>query len=44
MHVVGNGDPVSRVSLTAKQLIGMPVGRFGQGGMQTSKAVSEVVV
>ena len=43
-HVVGNGDPVSRVSLTAQQLIGMPVGQFGHGGMQTSKAASEVMI
>jgi hypothetical protein len=44
VHVVGNGDPVSRVSLTAQQLIGMPVGQFGHGGMQTSKAATEVMV
>jgi len=43
MHVVGNGDPVSRVSLTAQQLVGMPVGSFGIGAMKTSKSVSEVV-
>lgn len=43
VHVVGNGDPVSRVSLTAQQLIGMPVGEFGVGGMKTSKTISEVV-
>jgi hypothetical protein len=42
-HVVGNGDPVSRVSLTAQQLIGLPVGEFGVGGMKTSKTISEVV-
>jgi hypothetical protein len=43
MHVTGNGDPVSRVSLTAQQLVGMPVGQFGFGGMQTSKPASEVM-
>jgi len=43
MHVVGNGDPVSRVSLTAQQLVGMPVGSFGIGAMKTSKSVTEVV-
>lgn len=42
-HVIGNGDPVSRVSLTAQQLIGMPVGEFGVNGMKTSKTISEVV-
>jgi hypothetical protein len=43
MHVVGNGDPVTRVSLTAQQLIGLPVGQFGIGGMETTKAVTEVI-
>jgi len=41
-HVVGNGDPVSRVSLTAQQLIGMPVGEFGVGSMKTAKSISEI--
>ena len=44
MHVASNGDPVSRVSLTAQQLIGMPVGEFGVGSMKTAKPISDVVV
>jgi hypothetical protein len=44
VHVVGNGDAVSRVSLTAQQAIGMPVGAFGVGSMKTSKSCSEVLV
>jgi hypothetical protein len=43
IHVVGNGDPVSRISLTAQQIIGMPVGEFGVGSMKTAKTLSEVV-
>ena len=43
VHVVGNGDPVSRVSLTAQQLVGMPVGEFGIGSMKTAKPCSEVI-
>lgn len=43
IHVAGNGDPVTRVSLTAQQLIGMPVGEFGVGSMKTSKPISEVM-
>jgi hypothetical protein len=43
MHVVGNGDPVSRISLTAQQMIGMPVGEFGVGSMKTAKPLSEVI-
>jgi hypothetical protein len=43
IHVAGNGDPVSRVALTAQQLAGLPVGSFGHGAMQTAKPVSEVI-
>jgi hypothetical protein len=43
-HIVGNGDPVSRISLTAQQLAGMPVGEFGIGSMKTAKPCSEVIV
>jgi hypothetical protein len=42
-HVIGNGDPVSRISLTAQQLIGMPVGEFGIGSMKTARSIGEVV-
>jgi hypothetical protein len=42
-HVQGNGDPVSRVSLTVQQLAGLPVGEYGIGGMKTGKAVTEVM-
>ncbi|GAB1256378.1 DUF1552 domain-containing protein [Aurantivibrio plasticivorans] len=41
-HVVGNGDPVSRISLTAQQLAGMSVGEFGQGSMKTDRVATEV--
>ncbi len=42
-HIVGNGDPVSRVSLTAQQLVGMSAGEFGVGSMKTAKPCSEVM-
>ena len=42
-HVLGKGDPVSRVALTAQQLVGMPVGSYGVGGMKTTKTLNEVV-
>jgi hypothetical protein len=42
-HIAVSGDPVSRVSLTAQRLIGLPVGEFGVGGMKTSKAITEVM-
>ncbi len=42
-HIQGNGDPVSRVVLTAQQLAGLPAGQFGDGAMKTTKAISEIV-
>jgi hypothetical protein len=43
IHVAGNGDPCSRVGLTIQQTLGMPVGSWGLGAMQTSKPISEVI-
>jgi hypothetical protein len=43
VHVVGNGDPVSRAALTVQQLAGLSTGSWGVGGMETSKAISEVI-
>ena len=42
-HIQGNGDPVSRVALTAQQLVGLPAGTFGEGAMRTTKSVSEIM-
>ena len=42
-HIQGNGDPVSRVVLTAQQLVGLPAGTFGDGSMRTTKSISEVI-
>jgi hypothetical protein len=42
-HIVGKGEPVSRLALTAQQLAGAPVGEFGIGAMKTSRPVSEVM-
>lgn len=43
-HISGNGDPSSRVGLTIQQVMGMPVTSWGDGAMQTSKPISEVMV
>lgn len=43
-HISGNGDPSSRVGLTIQQVIGMPITSWGEGAMQTSKPVSEVMI
>jgi hypothetical protein len=42
-HIAGNGDPVTRVSLTAQQLTGAPVGEFGTGAMKTARPISEIM-
>jgi hypothetical protein len=42
-HVAGKGDSVTRVSLTAMQLAGAPVGEFGTGTMKTSRPLTEVM-
>ncbi|RYD60033.1 MAG: DUF1552 domain-containing protein [Sphingomonadales bacterium] len=42
-HIDGKGDPSSRVGLTIQQVMGMPVETWGEGGMQTSKPISEVI-
>jgi hypothetical protein len=42
-HIRGAGDPVTRVSLTAMQLVGAPVGEFGTNTMKTSRPIGEVM-
>ena len=42
-HVASKGESVTRVSLTAMQIAGAPVGEFGAGTMKTSRPISEVM-
>jgi len=42
-HITGKGDTVTRVSLTAMQLAGAPVGEFGTGSMKTSRPITDVM-
>jgi hypothetical protein len=42
-HIHTTGDSVTRVSLTAMQLVRAPVGEFGSGTMKTSRPVTEVM-
>jgi hypothetical protein len=41
-HIVAGGEPATRVSLTAQQLIGLPIGEFGHGAMKTGKSFGEL--
>jgi hypothetical protein len=42
IRVVGNGDPISRVGLTAMQAVGVPIQSWGTRSNETSKPVSEL--
>jgi hypothetical protein len=44
MHIVGNGDPITRVGLTALQAMGVSVNTWGTKSLQTSKTISEILV
>ena len=44
MHIAGNGDPISRIGLTVMQAMGIPIGSWGTGSMETNKIISEVLV
>ena len=44
LSVIAQAEPVSRVGLTAMQVMEVPIDSFGAGSMQTRKPVSEVVV
>ena len=43
-HIVGNGDPNSRIGLTTMQVMGINVDRWGTGSMETTKTISEILV
>jgi hypothetical protein len=42
-HIHAMGESVTRVSLTAQQLVGAPVGEFGSGSMKTARPIAEVI-
>ena len=42
-HIHATGESVTRVSLTAQQLVGAPVGEFGSGSMKTARPIAEVI-
>jgi hypothetical protein len=43
LHVNCNGDPGTRLGLTAMQVFKVPVNKFGTGGMETNRAISEIL-
>ncbi len=44
IHVSAIGEPVTRLGFTFQQIMGVPVEKWGQGSMQTNKAVGEITV
>ncbi len=42
-HIASKGESVTRVSLTAMRLAGVPVGEFGTAAMKTTNPISEVM-
>lgn len=44
VHVAGNGDLVTRVGLTLQQALGVPVGSWGIGPLESTRPISELMV
>jgi hypothetical protein len=44
LHIVGNGDPISRVGLTVMQVMGLTIEKWGTGSLQTAKPISEILI
>jgi hypothetical protein len=44
IHVSGNGDAITRIGLTAMQVMGVPVQTWGTKSNQTSKTIREILV
>ena len=42
-HIHTSGESVTRVSLTAQQLVGVSTGEFGSGSMRTAHPITEVI-
>lgn len=43
LHVDGGGSPVTRVSLTVQQAMGLQMSEFGKNSMKTSQPVGEIL-
>jgi Protein of unknown function (DUF1552) len=43
LHVVGNGDQITRVGLTALQVMGLPIDKWGTKSLQTSKTITDIL-
>jgi hypothetical protein len=44
LHVVGGGDPITRIGLTIQKIMGVQVDKWGTNSLQTSKPITEIMV
>ena len=42
-HIDGKGEPGTRLGFTLQRIMGLPVGSWGTGSMETSKEITEIV-
>ncbi len=42
-YVQGGGDPITRVGFTAMRVMGVPIEKWGQKSLQTSKIISDIL-
>ncbi len=43
-HVVGGGDPASRIGFTVMKIMGVPIDKWGTKSLQTSKPIADIMV
>ena len=43
LHIDGNGEPGTRLGYTVQRLMGVAVTSWGQGSMQTSREIGEII-
>jgi hypothetical protein len=43
LHVIGNGDPATRIGLTAMQVMGLNMDGWGERSLRTSKTITEIL-
>ncbi len=43
LHVIGNGDPITRIGFTVMRLLGVPLEKWGTNSLQTSKMITEIL-
>ena len=43
-HVIGNGDPSTRIGLTAMQVMGLPIDNWGTRSLNTAKTITDILV